>query len=255
MLPYDRLADLPDASPAQIARYPATIDIWWWAYTGSQTDWGKVGSALTLPEQDRAATFRFGRDAIGFMAGRHLQRSVLSLYTGKAAKDLDFVAGEHGKPYLAGETAPAFNLSNTNGVAVLAVSRDCSAVGVDVEILSATLEAGTARLIGSAAEFATLSMLQGAERQSLLLAYWTLKESFLKATGHGLTVEPHRLTVQVDPASREIRVEHDLPGDGAKWHHRLFLSPSGHMIAVSARSVRTGLVFRQQSLSDPIFQF
>ncbi|RZS79623.1 4'-phosphopantetheinyl transferase [Phyllobacterium myrsinacearum] len=255
MLPYDLLADLPEASPAWISGQPPTIDIWWWAYAESQTDWGKVRSALTVPEQERASSFRFDRDAIGFMAGRHLQRSILSLYTGEAAENLNVVTGDHGKPYLAGETALAFNLSNTSGLAVLAVSRDCSVVGMDAEAHSVALEAGTAEIICSAAESAMLSMLQGAERQALLLAFWTLKESLLKATGHGLTVEPHRLTVRVDPASRAIRMEHDLPGDGARWHHRLFRSPSGHMIAVSAQSDRTGLVFRQQSLPDPIFRF
>lgn len=255
MLPYDLLADLPEASPTRIGGQPPIIDIWWWAYTESQTDWRRVGSTLTPPEQERAATFRFRRDAVGFMAGRHLQRSVLSLYTGEAAENLNILAGEHGKPHLAGETAPAFNLSNSNGLAVLAVSRDCSAVGVDAEMHSVTLEAGTAETICSAAESATLSMLPGAERQALLLAFWTLKESFLKATGHGLNIEPHRLNVRVDPASREIHVEHDLPGDGARWHHRLFRSPSGHMIAVCAQSDQAGPVFRQQSLPDPIFQF
>lgn len=255
MLPYDRLTDLPEASPARTLGHPAAIDIWWWAFTEGQTDWAKVRSALTLPEQERAAAFRFDRDAIGFMAGRYLQRSVLSLYTGAAAEDLNIAAGEHGKPYLAGETALAFNLSNTNGLAVLAVSRACTAVGVDAEMRSATLEAGAAQLICSAAESATLSTLQGAERQALLLAFWTLKESFLKATGHGLAVEPHRLNVRVDPVSRAIRVEHDLPGDRGNWCHRLLLSPSGHMIAVCAQSDRTELEFRQQSLPDPIFRF
>lgn len=253
MLPYDLLADLPEASPARTFGHAAAIDIWWWAFTEGQTDWGKVRSALTLPEQERAAAFRFDRDAIGFMAGRYLQRSVLSSYLGANAEGLDIVAGEHGKPCLAGEPALAFNLSNTNGLAVLAVSRECTAVGVDAEMYSVVLEAGTAQLICSAAEATTLSMLQGTERQSLLLAYWTLKESFLKAIGLGLSVEPHRLNVQVDTVSREIRVEHDLSGDGANWHHRLFRSPSGHVIAVSAQSGRAGLVFRQHSLPDPVF--
>jgi 4'-phosphopantetheinyl transferase len=158
MLPYDRLTDLPEASPARTLGHPAAIDIWWWAFTEGQTDWGKVRSALSQREQERAAAFRFDRDATGFMAGRYLQRSILSHYTGDAAEDLNIAAGEHGKPYLAGETALAFNLSNTNGLAVLAVSRACTAVGVDAEMRSATLEAGAAQLICSTAEFATLSM-------------------------------------------------------------------------------------------------
>ncbi|MBA8879381.1 4'-phosphopantetheinyl transferase family protein [Phyllobacterium myrsinacearum] len=253
MLPYGLLLDLPKASATAIGEHQPAVDIWWWDYRSGKTDWNKVKSTLTLPEQDRAASFRFDTDAIGFMAGRYLQRSVLSSYLGGIAEGLNIVTGEHGKPYLVGETALAFNLSNTNGLAVLGVSRDCSAVGVDAETRSTAIETGTSQLICSAAESATLSMLRGPERQSLLLAYWTLKESFLKATGHGLTVEPHRLNVQVDTVSREIRVEHDLSCDRVNWHHRLFRSPEGHMIAVSVQSNRAGLVFRQHSLPDSAF--
>jgi 4'-phosphopantetheinyl transferase len=253
MLPYGLLAELPEASTMPTGKDQPAVDIWWWAYAAGKTDWNKVRSTLSLPEQDRAATYRFERDVIGFMAGRYLQRSVLSSYLEGTAEHLNIVVGEYGKPSHVGDTTLAFNLSNTSELAVLAVSRDCSAVGVDAETQSTVLEAETAQIICSPAESAALSMLQGVEHQSLLLAYWTLKESFLKATGHGLTVEPHVLHVRVDADTRDIRIDHPLPGGGPNWHHRLFRSPVGHVIAASVRSDRPGLVFRQHSLPDPVF--
>lgn len=252
MLPYDLLPELPAASPVQRAGHAPSVDIWSWVYRPEQIDWDKIKSGLTHEEQDRAANFHFKKDSIAFMAGRYLQRSVLASYLGIAGEYVKIAAGEHGKPYLADKPMLTFNLSNTDGLAVLVVSRDCLAVGVDAEDASTVLEAETAPIFCSANERATLSALQGTEQQSLLLAYWTLKESFLKATGHGLNIDPHLLDVQVDATTRKIRIEHPLPVGGANWHRRLFRSAGGYLIAVSAQSDRTELQFHQHGLPDPI---
>ncbi len=252
MLPYDLLLDMPEASATPTREHHPAIDIWWWPHTTGQTDWVKIKSRLTREEQDRAAAFRFEKDSIGFMAGRYLQRSILSSYTGIAAEDLHIAVGEHGKPYLADKTALTFNLSNTEGLSILAISRDCTVVGIDAEIHSTLLEEETAQLICSASELATLSALQGAERQSLLLTYWTLKESFLKATGEGLIVDPNRLNVWLEHGTKTIHIEQNLSSDDTGWHHRLFRSPVGHLIAVSAQSERAALAFRQHRFPDQI---
>ena len=142
------------------------------------------------------------------MAGRYLQRSVLSLYTAVPIADLDIVAGLHGKPALAGQSdGIAFNLSNTEGFAAFAISRDAKALGIDVEALTTAIEPETSSLFCSAAESEMLSVLRGPARQSRLLSYWTLKESYLKAMGTGLIAAPEQLNVRLDRETNAIRMD------------------------------------------------
>ncbi len=252
MLPCDPLSDLPGVPISGVDQKQSSADIWWWAYR-PDTDWNKIGVVLVPDEQARAASFHFQKDARAFMAGRYLQRSVLSLYTAVPIVDLDIAAGVHGKPVLAGEyDGITFNLTNTEGFAVFAISRTVTALGIDVEALATVIEPETSSLFCSAAEAQLLSALQGGERQSRLLSYWTLKESYLKATGTGLAAAPEQLNIRLDRGTNAIRMDKMSNGDDTFWQHRLFIAPSGHLIAVSAQSKGEELLFRQRELSDPV---
>lgn len=248
ILPCEPLTSLPSVSSSHMNE--ASVDIWWWAH-GGRVDWLNGSLVLSEEEQKRAETFRFARDAASFVAGRHLRRCALSAYAGIARLDLMFTTGRWGKPELvvpAGHQPLAFNLSNTQGLAVVAVSRDCHCVGIDAEPLSATIESQATTLICSTAEISALSALQGDERRQQLLAYWVMKESFLKARGTGLVAELNRISVTTDP--RAIRINAGL-NDQTSWQHRLVTTQCGHLIAVSAKVEQAALVFRQQQLPYP----
>ena len=248
-LPCDPLSDLPVVPASRVDQGGSGVDIWWWAH-GPDTDWTRISVALVPDERARAASFHFEKDARAFMAGRYLQRSVLSLYTAAPIADLNIVAGLHGKPALAGQSdGIAFNLSNTEGFAAFAISGDAVALGIDVEALTTVIEPETSSLFCSAAESEMLSVLRGQARQSRLLSYWTLKESYLKATGTGLTAAPEQLNIRLDRETNAIRMDRIPSGDDALWHHRLFLTPSGHLIAVSAQSGGEELLFRQREFA------
>ncbi|MHC1551245.1 4'-phosphopantetheinyl transferase family protein [Phyllobacterium sp. K27] len=250
-LPCDPLSDLPDVPILRVEQVESGVDIWWWAYE-PDTDWNRVNVALVPDERARAANFHFEKDAQAFMARRYLQRSVLSFYTAVPIADLNIVAGLHGKPALAGQSdGIAFNLSNTEGFATFAISRNAVALGIDVEALTTVIEPETASLFCSAPESEMLSVLRGPARQSRLLSYWTLKESYLKATGTGLTVAPEQLNIRLDRETNAIRMDKVPSGDDALWHHRLFFTPSGHLIAVSAQSEGEKLLFHQRELVHP----
>ncbi|MGH7005689.1 MAG: 4'-phosphopantetheinyl transferase family protein, partial [Alphaproteobacteria bacterium] len=216
------------------------------------TDWNGIAMALTQDEQDRAAAMRFEKDRAAFMAGRYLQRSVLSLYTGLPARAIAIAIGPSGKPFLGsarGRADIVFNLTNAQGLAAFAISRHCTALGVDAEPVATRLAPAALSLFCSAAERDILSSLQGEERQSLLLGYWTLKESLLKAVGTGLNRSPKQVEIRFDRAAHAIRID-KAPG-GDEWHHRLFAAASGHLVAISASTKRAALIMRQRRLPDP----
>ena len=250
MLPCEPLTSLPDIAAAKFDPQVTHVDIWWWPYN-AKVDWEKVRSKLTLNEQKRATDFHFDKDAIAFMAGRYLQRFVLSKYTSVPPMDLDIVTGVHGKPHLA-NLRIAFNLTNTEGLAGIAISSTANMLGIDAEPIGTAIEAQAALLFCAPAELEIISALQGSERQSLLLSYWTLKESYLKAMGTGLIAAPDQLNLQLDRTTNSIRIDNALVSDDAHWHHRLLHAPCGHLIALSVQSDQAELVLRQQKLPDPV---
>ena len=121
--------------------------------------------ALTAEERERAARFRFDVDRRRWIAARVALRRVLARYT----DDLNFVAGEHGKPYLA-NGAVHFNLSHSGALAVIAVA--ASEVGVDVEQIRESFD------------FQELDA--AARSRAEFFRGWTRKEAMLKARGVGL---------------------------------------------------------------------
>jgi 4'-phosphopantetheinyl transferase len=249
MLPCDPLTSLPHVPAAEFDRGGQHVDIWWWPYS-ARVDWGKIRSKLTSDEQTRAATFYFARDAIAFMAGRYLQRSVLAKYTSIAPRDLNIAVGPRGKPYLP-DAGIAVNLTNAEGLAAVAISRNAKMLGIDAEPVKRVIEPGVSSLFCSPAELQILSTLQGSERQSLLLIYWTLKESFLKAVGTGLMAAPDQLNVRLDRTTNALRIDNGLTADDTHWDHRSLFSPSGHLIAISVQSDQAKLFVRQRELPDP----
>lgn len=108
-------------------------------------------------------------------------RDILSRYVERPPHTLLFGTGRHGKPYLRGVGAPKFNLSHTEGWALLAVCG--SEVGVDVERIRTDLDpVALAERFFSRREVLAVS----SRGPDLFFRYWVCKESYAKALGKGL---------------------------------------------------------------------
>jgi 4'-phosphopantetheinyl transferase len=150
--------------------------------------------AALLDDTERARWQRLVRveDRQRFLLARGLVRTVLAGLLGEGdPAALRFTHNAHGKPALAaskGGQPLEFNLSHTDGLLVLAVSRGL-ALGVDVEALGREVDmlALSARFFSSR-EHAELQELAGGELRERFFALWTLKEAWLKARGLGLHI-------------------------------------------------------------------
>ncbi len=131
---------------------------------------------------------------------------------------------EHGIPSWTddGHPVPFVSLSRAGDITVVAVS-DVGPVGVDVEA------DGTAEFVGFDAV-----ALHPAETvdQGGRTVIWVRKEALLKATGHGLTVEPSRIRLSAPDAAPEL-IEWGGPGGApSAWLYDVVDVP-GHVVAVS----------------------
>jgi 4'-phosphopantetheinyl transferase len=159
----------------------------------------ELGRALSADERERARRYRVPAARERFVVARGMLREVLGRYSGVSPAELRFsypcVCGrpdcsparrkprlelDHGLPPL------RFNLSHTDGVAMLAVTGG-SEVGVDVErIRPATAVEPIAERVLGAEEAAALHALPDGQRVEAFYRSWTRREAHAKARGTGL---------------------------------------------------------------------
>ena len=186
-------------------------------------------SYLGLAEQQHAAQLPTSTAAVSYLSTQALMRAMAAArldVPSSAASEIEVdrsctlcTSGKkHGKPRIAGVN---FNMSQVNPLVVGAFSRNSSAVlGVDVETLDARLFSGFARLALSDEERAFYERV-AQERPApvlhlLSVALWTAKEAVLKATGHGLSVVPSLVRVQLTDElldALELAMNKEVPGD------------------------------------------
>jgi 4'-phosphopantetheinyl transferase len=173
-----------------------------------------------------------------FLASRVMQRSVLARYApGVDPASLRFVAGEHGKPALAREFEHLglfFNVTHTEGLVAIAVARHRD-VGLDAEnLFERTTALKLARRYFTAEEARNLEALPPAEQPMRFYSLWTLKESWMKATGRGLAAG-------LDNAAFSLDEKHQVVGldfaayDASDWRFWQFAPTAEHVMAVALR--------------------
>ncbi|MGE3174528.1 MAG: 4'-phosphopantetheinyl transferase superfamily protein [Planctomycetota bacterium] len=140
---------------------------------------------LSPAEREKASRFRFADHTRRFAVSHGALRAILAGYVGADPAALEFTVGGRGKPALAGEGMPHFNLSHSAQLALVAVSH--APVGVDVEKLR-HLERlrDIARRQFSTAEIAAFEQLPEGEQLQAFYRCWTRKEAYVKALGLGL---------------------------------------------------------------------
>lgn len=131
----------------------------------------RLRAVSPLPDESRAAYNKRLRNEAHMLLRRALAAS--------GASDEDFVRGPHGKPYLP-EGTLFFNLTHCPGLAACAVgTAEC---GIDAEPFTRRVSTAVERRICAPEE---LDFSRGQPFHFFCL--WTLKESFVKATGAGLS--------------------------------------------------------------------
>jgi 4'-phosphopantetheinyl transferase len=168
------------------------VELWLAPEPATLTEAQSAAWAVLLSQDEHTRWQRFARaeDRQRFLLARALTRTVLANRLGVEPGSLVFTQNQFGKPLLTTKRGESlhFNLSHTQGLAVLAV---CSSgeVGVDVERYSRKVELlALARRYFATLEVQALEALDGEARREHFFALWTLKEAWVKAKGLGLRV-------------------------------------------------------------------
>lgn len=154
---------------------------------------------LSAAEQDRAARFRFERDARRYGASHVALRQVLAHALGLAdPAQIDYAHNAHGKPQLA-TGGLHFNMSHSGDWALIGISTR-HALGVDLEVCKPMPDASDlAQRHFTPAEYAAYLASPLDQREATFLRCWTRKEACLKALGSGLSIEPRGFEAGIHP--------------------------------------------------------
>jgi 4'-phosphopantetheinyl transferase len=198
---------------------------------------------LSPDERSRHDRFAVAAARQAFLIGRALVRTRLSLYVDVPPARWVFQPNPHGRPEIVEPTLSTplyFNLTHTRGLIACVVAR-LPAVGVDAEDLTRTLrDLAIAERYFSPEERNRLAGLPEDRRRGRFFAYWTLKESYLKARGTGLALGLSLLSFDVDQDPPRASFDPQLADDPASWQFALLRPDPQHLVALSLRRGRAG---------------
>ncbi len=139
-------------------------------------------AGVSAARREKADRYYFAKDRYLSIGAEVLLRHAIRA-EGICESSVVFSYGEHGKPYLA-DADVFFSLSHSGDFAVCAVSN--REAGCDVEkIAAANIQVAKRFFCGTEYEDIASQPTQKA-RDDMFYRYWTLKESFIKATGLGM---------------------------------------------------------------------
>ena len=208
-----------------------------------------------MSEEERAhqQRFHFAKHRHQYLITRALVRTTLSRYTDVDPSHWQFYKNQYGRPEIHhsdGLPELRFNLSHTDGLIICGVVLKQD-IGVDVEDTErkgAPLE--IADRFFSAQEVHDLNQVPDSEKRKRFFNYWTLKESYIKARGMGLSLPLEQFTFHI-PGKRfcaqkrlpeiqshqplRISFAPQLQDDPNQWQFWSLQATQRHKVAISLR--------------------
>lgn len=184
----------------------------------------RAATLLDDEESQRVDRFRFEKDRRLSLVARATLRALLGRYLGRDPRALRFVEGPQGKPALTtGELE--FNVSHSGGHVAVAISGG-GAVGVDIETVRATRDMiHLAERFFSPREAESVRTATDDERAACFFAYWTAKESVIKAAGGGLSLDLR--SFETNPRLGHVTPVQNLSRESRLDGWNVFAMPSG----------------------------
>ena len=197
----------------------------------------RYAGMMSSEERARHDRFVFEKDRHLFLVTRGVIRTLIARYLDVEPAACAFAANDYGRPSISHPPGAelAFNVSHTKGLVACAFARETE-IGVDVEVADRAIGLELARRFFSAAEADALEALPEEARAARFFEYWTLKESYIKARGMGLSLPLDGFSMTIDesgPAS--IRFSPAIDDDPATWQFAQFRPTPRHHLAVAVR--------------------
>lgn len=163
----------------------------------------KLINILSFEERQKNERFFRWQDAQSNLLGRLAIRKMACERFGIGLKEMAFSENDYGKPCFKSVQDFHFNISHSNDWIVVVGYN--SPVGIDIEMIS-PIDLGIAGQFFSAREYEELMSKPLDQRKGYFFDLWTLKESYIKADGQGLSIPLNSFSI--------IKEEDEIQGVG-----------------------------------------
>ena len=202
---------------------------------------------LNPEEAHQQQRFHFERHRHQYLITRAVIRSLLSRYHPSVAPaEWCFEKNQYGRPHLDPKhhSPLRFNISHTEGLIACALVLDRE-IGVDVENLSRGGDlVDIADRFFSPAEVADLHRVPAEGQSDRFFDYWTLKESYIKARGMGLSIPLEQFSFHIDDGTGlKLSVDPRQNDPAERWQFQHWRMPPHFKVALAVER-RSGTRFR-----------
>ncbi|HEY5705993.1 MAG TPA: 4'-phosphopantetheinyl transferase superfamily protein [Terrimicrobiaceae bacterium] len=185
-----------------------------------------------------------------FAVARGALRMIVARYVGGDPADVEFSYEQHGKPYVKDPRSNLqFNLSHSDDLMVIAVCMD-QPIGVDIEREDHRFHLMDVAALCFCESEKEQVALEGKSSLQAFFQIWTAKEAIMKATSLGMSLEPSRVEVGLNPL-RLLAINGAEELSDAKWH-LIALSPrEGYSGALAVAAEPSRIVYRDFQATLP----
>lgn len=157
---------------------------------------------LSEDRLQKASRMKAGKARHLFLGAEILLNQSLERIGAQTAVPAAYTRNPHGKPYLCGKEGLYVNWSHSGDCVLCGLSD--REIGVDLQRMEKEPGAGLIRKALQPEELVLYERTEETQRKSLFYAYWTVKESFLKAKGTGFAASLDTFYVNLEGPCPEV---------------------------------------------------
>lgn len=185
----------------------------------------KFEKVISPDRRERIKKYHFEKDKIRSIMAEVLLRYSLKKDFGIVGEQVQFAANDFGKPRLKNFEQIHFNLAHSGDWVVCGISDE--PIGIDVEIMkSHNLE--IAKAFFTSQEYHDIIKQPKDKQLNYFYQFWTLKESYVKAEGKGLSIPLNSFSFCILPNRIQLYEDNQL---SKKYSFQIFHLDDTHIAA------------------------
>lgn len=197
----------------------------------SGKDWMRIIPLMNSQLQAKIQKFRQPEDQLRTLCGELLLQAYALEQWGIPPSSLVKTYNAYNKPELAEYPSCHYNISHSGDWVVAAF--DNKPVGIDIETTANPMDISIAERFFSPPEVSLLREQNEEQQQSLFYDLWTLKESYIKAEGAGLSIPLDSFSFEFH---EHQKVEFYCSGKpDSSWYFKQYMIDPRYALAVCGR--------------------
>lgn len=166
----------------------------------------KFISLVSIERREKINRFMRKEDADRSLAADILIRQALIENIDIKNEDISFHYNTYGKPYFAHNPPVYFSLSHSGNWVVCAISEQ--EIGIDVEKID-KIDLNIAKSFFAKKEYSDLMEKDDSKKKEYFYVLWTLKESYIKARGRGLSLDLRSFAISANDNNIIFEAQND----------------------------------------------